>query len=390
MISGFYKKSIQERRNLLENTNISQADITTLAGLIDQETERLDRMSENIIGSLRLPLGILTGIIVNHQEHIVAMSTEEPSVVAAANRAARLINACGGIFVDVDNPVTTAQIMFVIQPDSINILLQNIISDKQIWIDLANSCDPMLISHHGGAFNLDIKSLPADDWNETFLVINLHVYTSDAMGANIVNTMAEKLQTEMIQKYSHLGILDTGMAILTNRSEGRLATAKVRLPFDSLSKHIQQDPIEFAKGIVRSSVFAQRSPERAVTHNKGILNGIIAASLPLGQDTRALSAAAYDFACRSGQHKPLCTWAMDNDCIVGNLRMPMVVGFVGGSRRHPAFECAYRLAQINSYQTLCSVLTAIGLSQNLAAIWALSTEGIQAGHMKLHNRKHAP
>lgn len=381
MISKFYTFTPRERRKILLEQGISEDSLNSLAGEITPETDKLDLISENVIGAFRLPLGILTGILVNGCEHIVALATEEPSVVAAVNRASRMISASGGISVSVEKPVTSAQIMVATTETDASQLYNEILEHKSEWIELSNQCDPVLISFGGGVFDIKLEILypeSEDSCREVFIVIKISVYTVDAMGANCVNTMAECLLDAIVTKYCTKYTCYRGMAILTNRAVNRMVTAKCCfLPNEAMP----------AEAIVRASSFAMRSPERAVTHNKGIMNGIIAAALPLGQDTRALEAAVYDYATLTGVHRPLSQWTYENGKIYGELKLPLVVGFSGGLRRIPAVEDAFKFDGIHSYTELCSVLASVGMAQNLAAIWALSTEGIQAGHMKLHQRK---
>ena len=363
------------------DTNLTGEKLDILAGGLDAGIEIWDRMSENVIGAFRLPLGVLTGLIINGQEHKIAMATEEPSVVAAANRAARIINASGGISVSVPKPWMTAQIMVATSHSDADKLCSDILERKPEWMDLANRCDPQLISHDGGVFDVTVEILPPDPGTsdeDIYIVVTLYVYTADAMGANCLNTMAECILNRIVQDYGDNYQCKRGMAILSNRAQGRVVTARCEAVFDNA---------EIASGISRASSFARRSPERAVTHNKGILNGVVAAALPLGQDTRALECAAYDFACQTGVHRPLATWIAQDNWLYGELKMPMVVGFAGRFRSIPSIDAAFDFDGIDDYQTLCSVLAGVGLAQNLAALWALSTEGIQAGHMKLHARK---
>ena len=392
MISGFYRLSVAERRLRLLRDDFDENDLNHLCGTIDDETAQLDLMSENVVGALRLPMGILTGLLVNGTEHIVPMATEEPSVVAAVNRTARLINAAGGIKTEVMRPVTTAQIMLVADGLDAEMLKARIIADKSMWLLLANRCDEKLIQLGGGAFDLDAEVLPGNEtWAETFVVTRIHVHTLDAMGANIVNTMAECILREMVKKYQSepvFATIEPGMAILTNMSLGRMVTASALIPFEVISAFGGTDGEAFAHLIARSSAFATRSPERAITHNKGILNGMIAAALAFGQDTRALGSAALAYACHR-EHRPLASWSIEAQGLCGQIALPVVAGFVGGAQACPQYRAALRLSRIDSYHTLCSVLAGVGLAQNLGALWALSTDGIQAGHMKLHRRKEA-
>lgn len=358
----------------------SCADLGLLAGPIDEETALFDRMSENVIGAWRLPLGVLTGIVINRREHRIAMATEEPSVIAAVNRTAVLFNAVGGIHAEADEPVTRAQIMFRVEEDSVPWVREEILRRKSRYIGIANQSNPGLTGAGGGAFELETET-PGDG----FVVVRLLVRTMDAMGANAVNTMAEALQQAFVQEYGDAPGYERGMAILTNEGSGRLARARIELPFEMLPG---EDGAAFGHRMEMASEFALRSPDRAVTHNKGIMNGVIAAALPLGQDTRAMSASFFDAACRQGRHLPMSRWFTQDDRLNGILEMPVVAGYVGGFRHHPGVEAAFVFDGIRSYQELCHVICSVGLAQNFGALRALMTEGIQAGHMSLHARKY--
>ncbi|MBR4986426.1 MAG: 3-hydroxy-3-methylglutaryl-CoA reductase [Proteobacteria bacterium] len=381
----FYELSPEARRLELGDPDC----LTRLAGQIGPETARHDTMSENVIGAWRLPLGIVPSLMVNGKPHKIAMATEEPSVVAAACRVSRLANACHGITAHVDTPVTAAQIMGVIPQDNARHAAQWIAQNAPTLLQTANQCDPRLCQAGGGAFDLGAHILDADaDWPETFLVTKLLVHTSDAMGANAVNTMAEAIQAVLCQK---LQGYTPGMAILTNDGIGRMVHAHLSIPCGIFEKYARHDGVDIATRIARASAFAHRSPERAVTHNKGIMNGVIAAALPLGQDTRALAAACYHEAHRSGTHKPLTAYRLDSlaQALECDIALPVTAGFVGGFKSDPAVSAAFQFDDISNYSELCALLAAVGLIQNLAALWALVTDGIQAGHMRLHARKTA-
>ena len=392
MISSFYKNTPAQRRQILieNHPHFSEKDIHILAGELNDETNLLDKMSENIIGACRIPLGVLTGILVDDIEHSVAMATEEPSVIAAVNRACKIINNAGGIKTQVQKPAMTAQIAFIIPKQYADDFKNEIINSEKHWLECANACDPILLKNDGGAYKLNIQILhqnSGSDKNEVFMIIYLHVYTADAMGANCINTMAETLLNEINSKYQIQYNCKPVMAILSNRCHHRMVNAICTLSQSCLSEINSSLDEPLGIKLERASVFADLSPERAITHNKGILNGIIAAAVPLGQDIRAIEAAAYDFACKDGIHKPLSTWRYHHNQLSGQISMPLVVGYIGGFKSNPAFDAAFKFAQIDSYTKLCGLLAAVGLAQNMAALWALSTEGIQAGHMKLHQRK---
>ena len=386
MYHRFYDKTVVQRRECLEFENMQ-----TLAGPLTDETTVLDTMSENVIGAWRMPLGVLTSICIDGREHRLLMATEEPSVVAAANRASTLINLAGGAFAAVDKPVTRAQIMLLCEENRFEWFKSEVLSQQSRYLSIANEGHPHLNANGGGAFALDV-SMVCDDRiamrdgrKAVFAVIWLSVHTADAMGANLVNAMAEAVMRNIVEAYHEY--VEPGMAILTNDGSGRLASAEVHIPHDILSERARCDGNNLARRIEMASVFAEKSPERAITHNKGILNGMIACALPLGQDTRALGAAAFDWACRSGRHLPLCRWWNNRDQLIGKIEIPVVVGFAGAFRAFSPVSEAFKFDGIESYHELCGVLASVGLAQNLAALWALVTTGIQAGHMKLHARK---
>ena len=383
MIPRFYQKTPAERRTLLGDSE----GILRLAGPLNDETAFLDRMSENVIGAWRLPLGVLTGLAVNGTEHRVAMATEEPSVVAAANRAARVCNAAGGVSCTVDTPVTEAQILCVVHKDSAADLTARIRDELPSYLDAANAVNPGLCDVGGGAFELAVSVLELSGLDAA-IELRLFVHTVDAMGANAVNTMAEAVQALVAQRFADWPGYRRGMAIITNAAPGRFVHASVAIPLDTLAQFSPH--ADLADRIEMASRLAMASPERAVTHNKGILNGIVAAALPLGQDTRALVSAFYAAACAKGPMRPMVRWEVRDAALCGTADMPLVVGFAGGFRRNPAVQAAFAFDAISSYDSLCAVLAAVGIAQNLSALWALVSDGIQAGHMALHARKTAP
>ena len=386
MYQRFYTKTPQERRQILEANGAENLDI--LAGFPNEEIDTLDRMSENVIGSWRLPLGVIPQLTVNGKCHRLAMATEEPSVIAAVNRTSKIINACpNGVECFFDSPVTIAQISGTVSLTQANVFKQILNQNKNRWLTLANEQNPKLVELGGGAFDILLEILPPESndlWNETFIIFKLYVHTLEAMGANAVNTMAEALLRHIKNEF----ILFTPcMAIVSNAGDGRLVHANINIPFSVLNELTGIPGSEFAMFIARASALADRSPERAVTHNKGIMNGIIAAALPLGQDTRAMNAAFYDYACKDGVHRPMVRWKTQEQTLHGEMHIPLHVGFVGGIRKIPAINAAFAFDKIEHYGELCGLLAAVGMTQNLGALWALTTNGIQAGHMKLHARK---
>lgn len=392
-ISGFHRLSPDERRQALLSVCASE----TLHALVDSETAvplaAYDRMTENVIGTFRLPLSAVTAVLVNGIAHPAVMVTEEPSVVAAANAATALFERCGGVHAELMAPVTSAQIVLSAEdPVQAFDACAHLESMRMCWLEMANACDPKLVAVGGGAFDITFECMRRAGDKHTFIVARLDVHTADIMGANAVNTMAEAILDAIaneIASWRPDANVEKLMAILTNAAPGRLVRASVRLPFkhlDGYRKHVPGQHL--AHKIELASRFAAASPERAVTHNKGILNGILAAAIPLGQDTRAIAASALDHACRSGTHKPLSAWTVSEDSLLGVLTMPIVAGSVGGTRHAlPTIAAAFDFDKIRSYEDLCALLSALGLAQNFAALAALVTDGIQQGHMKLHRRK---
>ncbi len=380
MLHGFYKKTVLERRKSLCDAGFNKLD--DLAGPVCSETGLLDKMAENVIGACRLPMGILTGLRINGREHCVAMATEEPSVIAAVNRVAGLLYDTDGIQISCEEPVMTAQIMFVVDPACCAQAVDNMRCDAQRLIETANLSNPGLIAAGGGAFDLLVDALECG-----MILLSLKVHTRDAMGANAVNTMAEAVQREIVQILAEFPGFERGMAILSNEGSGRMVRAECMIPSDVIERKIGINAGDFMHRIELAGIFADRCPERAITHNKGILNGIIAAALPLGQDTRAMQIAIDDHACKTGKHRPLSQWHCGDRGLTGHLELPLVAGLVGGFRQNPAVEAAFEFDGIHSCSDLCGVLAGVGLAQNLGALWALMTEGIQAGHMRLHQRK---
>ncbi len=390
-ISGFHRLTPRARLDALASTHAELAQL--VPETFPTRLTALDRMSENVVGAFELPLSVVTGFIIDQVARDFVMVTEEPSVVAAANAATALFSRSGGTTTRVSRPVTRAQIVLTAH-DALAACsaLAHLEPQKDALIDHANACDPALVAAGGGAFALSFEIQNQASCDTSFVVTNLDVHTVDAMGANAVNTMAETVMHEIERQFVALN-LDAHptplMAILTNAAPGRRVEAKITLPFAQLNGFKTNcDGQTLAARIELASRFAEVNAERAATHNKGILNGLCAAATALGQDTRALSVAAIDAACASGQHKPLATWRVVDETLVGQIQMPIVAGLVGGARHAmPAIDAAFEFAQIKTYDQLVALLASLGLAQNFAALAALVTEGIQAGHMKLHLRK---
>ncbi len=378
----------------------------------------IDAMIENAIGTHPMPLGVVPNFCVDGTMHAVAMATEEPSVIAGFNRVSRVFNASGGTLTSMPMPMTAAQIAIAISPQNASHLLENLQSRVDDWRTIANDANPALVAAGGGVVQIDFEMIataesarchcttdacfatlaefdPIEPINEVLVVATLHVSTRDAMGANAVNAMAEALQNAWFEHYGKMDGYAPCMAIVSNRAAERNVHAQVSIPEQVIEQYTKLDFDDFSQRIDRAMRFANASPARAVTHNKGILNGIVAAATPLGQDTRAICASAIDAATRTGIHKPLTQWfgAQHREngkrYLVGSIDINIPVGFVGGMRHIPHIDAAFKFDHISSLSALSGVLASVGLAQNFAALWALVTDGIQAGHIKLHDKKKA-
>jgi hydroxymethylglutaryl-CoA reductase len=375
-ISGFYRLGVSERLSIVKD----------FAGLTDEEVNLLqtskmglviaDKMIENVIGTFELPLGIATNFLINGKDYLIPMAIEEPSVVAAASNAARMCREGGGLFAVSTDPLMIAQIQLV-GVTSPHTAVMKILQHKDEIIRIANEKDPLLISLGGGVRDVEVRVIqtPVGPMVITHLIVDV----KDAMGANVVNTMAEAVGP-YIEKITGGKVL---LRIVSNLADRRLVRVWTRVPKEAVGGP------EVVDGIVYAWAFAASDPYRAATHNKGIMNGVIAVALATGQDTRALEAGAHAYAARSGRYTTLSTWEKDeNGDLVGYLEMPMAVGIVGGATRvNPLAKISLKILGVKTAKELAEVMGAVGLAQNLAALRALATEGIQRGHMKLHARQ---
>ena len=370
-IEKFFKKSPDERMKIVrEFANLSEEEASVFKSGI--KVEDADRMIENVIGKMETPLGIATNFLINKKDYLIPMAIEEPSVVAAASNAARIARGGGGFFTTSTEPVMIGQIQVVGAGKDAKRRIQK--SKKKI-LEIANAQDVVLVGLGGGARDLEVRALRTR--RGTMLVLHLLVDCRDAMGANTVNTMCEKLAPVLEEMTGGEVIL----RIISNLADRRLASARAVFPKKELGE-------ETVRRIVLAHSLAEADAYRAATHNKGIMNGVIAVALATGNDTRALEAGAHTYASRSGRYRPLTTWRKDSSGdLVGTIEMPMAVGVVGGiTRSHPIARTSLKILGVKSAKELAEVMAAVGLAQNLAALRALATEGIQRGHMKLHAR----
>jgi hydroxymethylglutaryl-CoA reductase len=372
-IAGFYARPLAERQlALAELAALSPAARAWLAGGGGLELAVADRMSENVIATIGLPLGIALNLRVNGHDYLVPMAVEEPSVVAAASNAARMVRLGGGFTAEADAPIMTAQIWLDEVADPAGACVRITDSAHELCA-LGDAAIPRMVARGGGCRAITARVVDAG-----VVVAEIDLDVGDAMGANLVDTVAEATAPAL----ARLAGGRVGMRILTNLPRGRRARARCEVPADAIGG----DAI--ADAIARASRFAELDVARAVTHNKGIMNGVDAAAVALGQDWRALEAGAHAWAARSGRYAPLATWQRSARGLIGEIELPLAVGTVGGGTHTAAVQAALEVVGVGSARELAGVIAAIGLASNLAALRALAGEGIQRGHMRLHHRRH--
>jgi hydroxymethylglutaryl-CoA reductase len=379
-ISGFYRMTIDERLSELSGRGIIDAETATQlkksGSLLSRETA--DRMAENVIGVFGLPFAIAPNFLVNGRDHVVPMVIEEPSVVAAVSAAALLIRKSGGFTTSSTEPVAIGQIHLYGARDE-DAAVARLEAAAPELIALANEMQPGLVARGGGATGLEIRRLQLQDGRRT-LVLHLLVDTRDAMGANIVNTMCEGIGP----RAAGLCGADAVLKILSNLADRSMVTASARIPVDELGAR----GARLRDAIVLANDLAASDPYRAATHNKGIMNGMDAVAIATGNDWRALEAGAHAYAARDGAYRSLTNWtSTDDGDLLGVLRLPVRMGIVGSSlKANPGAVIGLCITGAGSSQELGELMAAVGLAQNFAALKALSSEGIQRGHMRLHAR----
>jgi len=375
-ISKFFEKTRKERLDIVGNfANLSAEELEILqsndGGI---SFEKADKMVENAIGTFSLPLGIATSFKINGKDYLVPMVIEEPSVIAAASKGAKIARIKGGFKATSDESYSIGQIQ-VLNAD-INSAVKKIQESSKEIINLANSKSNTLSKMNKGAKKISCKEINTPLGN--MLIVELLIDVGDAMGANVTNTMCEAV-SPLLEKITGGRIL---LRILSNYSTQRIA--KATAVFDK--KEVGGEDV--VDDIILAYQFADNDVYRAVTHNKGIMNGIIAVANATGQDSRAIEAAANAYAARSGQYRSLSKWTKNSEGnLVGSLELPLSVGIIGGiANVHPIAKVCMKILGVSSAQELACVMTATGLAQNYSAIRALATEGIQKGHMRLHAR----
>ncbi|KAB2704805.1 hydroxymethylglutaryl-CoA reductase, degradative [Brucella intermedia] len=355
-----------------------EADVFSHAGL---PVDLANGMIENVIGVFELPIGIATNFTINGRDYLIPMAVEEPSVVAAASYMARIARKCGGFQTSSTGPLMRAQVQVLKLSDPYSARIR-VLQEREAIIAAANAKDKVLISLGGGCNDIEVH-LFEDTQVGPMIAVHLIVDVRDAMGANTVNTMAETV-APLIEKITGG---EVRLRILSNYADLRLARAMVSLTPEAL-KTPDYGGERIARGIVEACAFAVVDPYRAATHNKGIMNGIDPIVVATGNDWRAIEAGAHVWASRSGRYTSLTHWEIDAaGNLIGTLEMPMALGLVGGATKtHPAARAALKILGVQTAQELAEVTVAVGLAQNMAALRALATEGIQKGHMALHAR----
>ncbi len=386
-LSGFYKLSVEDRRDkVAELSGLSEADITALANHGELDELSADRMIENVIGTMSLPVGVATNFVIDGKSYLIPFCVEESSIVAAASNMAKRCLDKGGFITNNDKPIMIAQIQ-VLDLEDVEEAGEAILTAKYELLAMCNSLPSTMIKLGGGCKDIMVRSI--DSMLGRMLVVHLLVDTRDAMGANAVNTMAELVSgkiEEITQGRVHL-------RILSNLATQRLARVEAVFTPEELSDDgTRENGSKIISGILEAHHFAMADPYRATTHNKGVMNAISAIALACGQDWRAIEAGCHAWAAvDTGSYTSMTRWKRDDEGnLVGNIETPMAVGIVGGaSKVHPAARANLAILGVESAQELAGIMAAAGLAQNLGAMRALATSGIQAGHMKLHTRNMA-
>lgn len=379
---NFRSLTPMQRLNLIASVASFNADeIALLARPGALSVALADGMVENVIGTFELPLGIAANFLVNGRDVLVPMVVEEPSVVAAASFMAKLARECGGFETSSSAPLMRAQVQVLGLTDPYG-ARQALLRSREEILEIANSRDKVLIGLGGGCSDIEVHVFP-DTPRGAMVVMHLIVDVRDAMGANTVNTMAESV-SPLVEKITGGSVR---LRILSNLADLRLARARVRITPEVL-KTKERSGEDIIEGVLDAYTLAAIDPYRAATHNKGIMNGVDPVIVATGNDWRAVEAGAHAYACRDGRYTSLTRWEKDKSgALVGTIEMPMPVGVVGGATKtHPLARLALKILDVKSAQELGEIAVTVGLAQNMGALRALATEGIQRGHMALHAR----
>lgn len=355
---GFYKKTTQERQDILSiNKNLD------FISKLNEKTAA--HMVENYVTNFEVPMGVAPSFLIDNKFYNVPMVTEESSVIAAASKAAKIIKDNNGFITTIHNTLKQGEIAYY-KPSNPSNLKEYIINNKELLFNLANKAYPSIVNRGGGIRDIAIRD------TKHFIIIDVYMDTQEAMGANMLNTVLETLAQHISLNTNETHLF----AILTNLTTQCLVTSTCTI--DSL-------PISTLKNIATASLLAQEDIYRATTHNKGIMNGIEAVTLASGNDTRAVSAAAHAYASITGSYQPLATWKLEDNKLIGSITLPLALGSVGGAiALHPKAQLTQQILNLESAQELMSIIASVGLAQNFAALLALTTDGIQKGHMSLH------
>lgn len=378
-LSGFHRLPLDKRVALVASlADLTEAESATLTGACGDDLRGADATLENVVGALRIPLGIGTNLVVNGRDVLVPMAIEEPSVVAALSHGALMVRDSGGVRAVCDAPEMIGQIQ-VYDLDDPGAACARLQAAQDDLLALVNQAFPTMVARGGGARSLETRTLGTA--MGAMLLVHLVMDVRDAMGANTVNSAAELLAPAVTAITGGR----TGVRVLSNLADRRLARARCRVPAARLAREGTTGE-QAVRGILAAQALAEADPYRAATHNKGVMNGIDAVSLATGNDWRALEAGAHAYAARGGQYGPLTTWTQDaSGDLLGIIELPIAVGTQGAAvRAHPMAAVAAKIMRVRTSTELAEVMAAVGLVQNLAALRALAVEGIQQGHMRLH------
>lgn len=380
----FYQLSVPERLDILKSEGlVTDADLPALIGTGGPDLDTADRMIENVIGLYALPMGVARNFIINGKSYTVPMVIEESSVVAAASNGARIAALGGGFTAEADEPHMIGQLQ-ILNVSDMDAAVEALNDAKDELLRAAAESCPNLIRRGGGPIDIETRVLRETSAGP-MLILHLIMDVRDVMGANLIDTALEAL-SPAVERISGGTVR---LRILTNLADRRLARAECRVPASALAFK-EYDGETVVTRILEAAAFAEADPYRAATHNKGIMNGIDAVTHAVGNDWRAVEAGAHAWAARDGVYRPLSHWRRDaeNGRLIGKIELPLAVGTVGGATRvHPGAVAALRMLGVENSRELACVIASVGLAQNLAALKALSTEGIQRGHMSLHSRQ---
>lgn len=384
-IPGFYNLTMEERVKIIKDIHeFSDEDIEAIKSDAPLTLEKANNMIENVIGTFELPLGLGLNFLINGKEYVIPMAVEEASIVASASHIAKIVREAGGFQTEANNRMMIGQIQ-VVGCSDFNVAKETILENKNVLLEAANNAYPSIVARGGGAKDLDVRifNKDSDSKYSQMLIIHLYIDTCDAMGANIINTMVESL-APIVEEITKGKVY---LRILSNYADRSIAKARCVIPTELL-KTGSFSGEEVRDGVILAYEFAASDPYRAVTHNKGIMNGIDPVVIATGNDWRAVEAGAHAYAARSGIYSSMTVWSKDEQGnLVGELELPMSIGIVGGATRvHPLAQFSLKLLDVSSASELAQVIVAVGLAQNLGALKALATDGIQKGHMALHSR----